>query len=378
LDSSTSVLQTEVVVTESLSTTSLSSNMLDRKRLFVDVNYRGSRDRGFQETELNSSPLVLKQEIQNESLETPSLDQFEDQVSNAAKFFDLSTPDVMKVLTNPFTPISTSTSTSTGINVNPLKHFIKQEPVDDTQVAPVTSSSNSSLQVNPNPSQPMEPYTDYDLEFLNEPTPQIQQNLLGSLTTPVINPFASGNPFDFRQQVQQPTTFIEDPHCQTSFTDESATYNTSSQIEYAPPPQAPFNNLPVLSHETIHSSQLPESVIEYHGSHRQTGSPTMAATTSQYLMGPESPSGESSISSQTLSPGFLGSISHESSKRKRSMSDEGKGKRPTKKQQLDTLCHRKKSLENENHRLREDVAGYERACKRLKDMLYQRIREQRA
>jgi hypothetical protein len=42
------------------------------------------------------------------------------------------------------------------------------------------------------------------------------------------------------------------------------------------------------------------------------------------------------------------------------------------------LCNRKKTLESQNHQLREDVAGYERACRRLKDMLYQRIREQRA
>lgn len=369
--------------------------MLDRKKLFVDVNaYRGSRARGFQESELDSSssPLIIKQELQD-SLETPSLDLIEeDQVSEAAKFFlDQPTPDIEMrgLMTNPFTPVTS--------NANPLRNYIKREPVDD-EVIPVTSSSNQRLSRMEYP---------YDLDsFLDEQhtptTQQHQQILTDSLSTPVINPNFGGNPFVFRQQ--QPTlasTFIEDPAPSQSFVDETATYASSSstQLEYAPPPQS-FHDMDVLPQphpQAIHSnlSQLPESVIEsFQGSqvsshhHRQTASPTMAASTSQYMMGPYSPSGESSISSQAPSPGMVGmasrsgSFSQESSgaKRKRSTSDDGgKGKgRPTKKQQLDLLCTRKRSLENENHRLREDVAGYERACKRLKDMLYQRIRDQRA
>jgi len=92
---------------------------------------------------------------------------------------------------------------------------------------------------------------------------------------------------------------------------------------------------------------------------------------------PNSPSGSSTISFQVHSPAG-GYTSSQGSKRKQSFSDDGSKRKPTKKQQLDSLCDKKKFLENRNQDLRDDLSKYERACKKLKAMLYARIQQQRA
>lgn len=397
--------------------------MLDRKKLFVDVKsvYRGSRARGFQESDLLDSPLVLKTpQQQSLDIETPALDQLEDQVEEAAHFFlDQPTPDLeMRSNLNPLTPFltssfntsSTNTSTTSVISqVNASQQqvplVIKQEPVDRRNISKSLHNDLQPPRYSRMESQNL--YNEYpDFLLDDQPTPQSQQQTQqDSLSTPVVNPNFSGNPFtsferlpsrsaeQFQQlmistmpvlgQTQRSeaswvsgslassTTAFED----ASFVDETASYSTSHG--YMPEQQASIQVLSHHHHEaaSLSSSQLPESVIESF----------QRPPSTHVLMQPHSPSDSSDMSSQVPSPACpgsrSGSFSQDSNKRKRSASDEGcrgKSGRPTKKQQLDMLCNRKKILEHQNHQLREDVAGYERACRRLKDMLYQRIREQRA
>lgn len=413
--------------------------MLDRKKLFVDIKsvYRGSRVRGYEESDRLDSPLIAKSGQNNSQppldIETPSLDIIEDQVEEAAHFFlDQPTPDLemrSNLTTNPLTPFLTASSTTAtnSSTASVIAHsqqepsqlpvIIKQEPLDlDT-----SSTSHNNFQP-PRYSRmdSQELYNDYP-EFLleDQQTPQVQQTQHeDSLSTPVINPNFSGNPFAnfsrlphqtmLQQRHSLPMLVTEIPavhgrrqteswtapsttaYDDGSFTDETASFPASHHHHhpsmsghhesFAPSSQS----MDSLNHHHHHaaalSSQLPESVME-----QSFGRPS--SVSSHVLIQPYSPSGSSDLSSQVPSPTGAGSRSGSfsqdgSNKRKRSTSDEGgnrgKSGRPTKKQQLDMLCNRKKTLESQNHQLREDVAGYERACRRLKDMLYQRIREQRA
>lgn len=363
----------------------------------------------------------------------------EEEVSEAANFFlSQPTPDIEMrgLMSNPFlTTPTTSTNNSSHIN-HPLisSVVVKKEPQEEVTV-PVTSSSVSThilghqyLHPSPRSSSQrflttvnkMDSLYNQFLEeqqldsFLEEQhqQPQQQPQVTESLSTPVVNPNFGGNPFQsFRQQNAIPASIHLPFNLSTgstaasfddnSFVDESAAYHSSSRseltstghhqhqhestLQYAPPPHSSFHTMETANvgvpHASLIHSDLPESVLE------QSFHRPVSPSVSHSLLPPYSPSGSSSISSQVPSPSAggghgsrSGSFSQDSSqKRKRSTSDEGgrksSGGRPTKKQQLDMLCGRKKSLENQNHQLREDVAGYERACRRLKDMLYQRIRD---
>jgi len=187
---------------------------------------------------------------------------------------------------------------------------------------------------------------------------QDEEEQQASLQTPVVNVNPS-NPLH---------SYVHDSQVHDSQYDDSdypfqmdVAYQTQQSqtvlkpLTYAPPPS--YETLVAPSH------QLPAPVEEI--------------STHQAYPNPPSPSGSSTISSQVHSP--AGYTSSQESKRKQSFSDDGsKRSKPTKKQQLDALCDKRKFLESRNNELRDDVSKYERACKRLKAMLYARIQQQRA
>jgi len=201
-------------------------------------------------------------------------------------------------------------------------------------------------------------------QFIQFHQEEEEQQASSSLQTPVVN--VSSNPL---QSYINPLT-LHDPHTYEDtdypFQMDVTTYQTPIGLsQQSQPVVKPLIYAPPPSYETLvaPSHQLPATVEEISIHHP--------------YQNPNSPSGSSTISSQVHSPAG-GYASSQESKRKHSFSDDGSKRKPTKKQQLDALCDKKKFLENRNQSLKDDVSKYERACKRLKTMLYARIQQQRA
>ena len=188
----------------------------------------------------------------------------------------------------------------------------------------------------------------------------VTTNITDSLTTPVVDPNFPPFPqltqhYDYADH----SDFLDQSIGLTGTTPliQTAGVSASSNpLTYATPPQYQST---FTESEAPSQSHLPESVLEIH--HRQS------------ISSVDRPSESSSSSPPPASPQQNVGV-----KRKRSDSDVGKKSRMTKKQQFDALCNRKNKLEEDNNNLKERVAGYERACRRLKEMLYNRIKQQRA
>jgi hypothetical protein len=186
-----------------------------------------------------------------------------------------------------------------------------------------------------------------------------------SLSTPVVDPnfapaFSSSHSLTHMDQsalyepFQMEQAEYVNPHRMLIDPVVPDTPSSGFPLQYADPPQ--YQRFECPPDQSSHRL-LPESVMEIHR-------PSISS------VGPS----ESSSSSPPASP-----KGHSDLKRKRSDSESGNKKgRMTKKQQFDALCSRKSQLEEDNFSLKEKVDGYERACRRLKQMLYNRIKQQRA
>jgi len=262
-----------------------------------------------------------------DDIDTPTLELVgDDDAQKAAEFFlNQGTPDCLRESRiSPLAVIKTPTLLKTPklMDNYSSNQFIQFQQEEEDQ------QSSTSLQtpvVNVNPSNPLQSY-------VHEPQPYDDSDY------PFQMDVAYQTPIGLPQQHHEPSQPLVKP------------------LTYAPPPS--YETLVAPSH------QLPATVEEI--------------STHHPFHNPNSPSGSSTSSSQVHSPAG-GYTSSQESKRKRSFSDDGsKRNKPTKKQQLDALCDKKKFLENRNQELRDDVSKYERACKRLKTMLYARIQQQRA
>jgi len=241
---------------------------------------------------------------------------------------------------------------------NAAEFFLNQGTPDclrESKVSPLAGIKTPSLLKT---SKLMDNYPSSQfIQFQQEEEEQLSSS---SLQTPVVNDNTS-NPLTL--------SYVHDPHYDDSDYpfQMDVTYQTptglSQQHHESQPVVKPITYAPPPSYETIGAPhQLPATVEEI---------------STHLFQNPNSPSGSSTISSQVHSPAG-GYTSSQGSKRKQSFSDDGSKRKPTKKQQLDSLCDKKKFLETRNQDLRDDVSKYERACKRLKAMLYARIQQQRA
>lgn len=339
--------------------------MLDsKKRLFVNLSHFRdltslNKPNGRKALQvLNFSPdlSVGRPENEDEELRDVCLDRVKDEeeeASEAVLFFDQPTP-----------VIEMKSFLSAGLS----KDSANREPERSNQ--PHDSFPSHGLSVS------FEQHLLQSGSYGHQPQ---QQSCLSvpqseSLSTPVVDPNFAGPQFPSTThtlanmdaamydalpfQPDQTDILFRDPG---SGMLESG--SSSYTLQYATPPQFQpqydLSSAPVSAAEP--TSHLPESVLEM-AHHR----PSISSV---------GPSENSSSSSQPSSPK---TSSAPDLKRKRSDSDCGKKGRMTKKQQFDALCNRKTQLEEDNFNLREKVNGYERACRRLKELLYNRIRQQRA
>lgn len=269
----------------------------------------------------------------------------EEEACEAVAFFDQPTPVIeMKSI------MSGKDTTGSNNNTQSQRHPLRiTEPVfqpEDMHLSFAQTYSSSGF-------VPQQQTTSLTLQ-------PVTTNITDSLTTPVVDP----NFPPFPQLTQQydyadHSDFLDQSIGLTGTTpliQTAAVTASNNPLRYATPPQYQST---FTESEAPSQSQLPESVLEIH--HRQS------------ISSVDRPSESSSSSPPPASPQQNVGV-----KRKRSDSDVGKKSRMTKKQQFDALCNRKNKLEEDNNNLKERVAGYERACRRLKEMLYNRIKQQRA
>lgn len=339
--------------------------MLDSKqRLFVNISHfrdltSHNKTSGRKALKvLNFSPdlSVSRPEDEEEELRDVCLDRVKDEeeeASEAALFFDQPTP-----------VIEMKSFMSAGLS----KDSANRDSERSNQPHDTFSTHSLTVAFDPHLLQS----SSYGQHTQQQSCLSVSQS--ESLSTPVVDPNFAGPHFPSTTHTlaNMDSAMYEMPF-QTDQTDilfrdpvsamESA--SSSYTLQYATPPQfqpqyemssgtGPAEQQSVTSH-------LPESVQEM-AHHR----PSISSV------------GQSENSCSSSQPSSPKDSSVPDMKRKRSDSDCGKKGRMTKKQQFDALCNRKTQLEEDNFNLREKVNGYERACKRLKELLYNRIRQQRA
>ena len=330
--------------------------MLDSKqRLFVNISHHrdlSSLSSPFKASGRKALQVLIQRPAaavaDQDDLQDICLDRVKDEeeeASEAALFFDQPTP-VIEMKSFLSTGMQKeAVSSNSGAQRSAQPHVFSSHELDD--------SFNNQLLHSPG---------QYGQQ--QSALQSVSQN--ESLSTPVVDPnFAPS--FTTSHTLAHMESALFDP-----FQQEHAEFISSNRVvigpaipdtpspnfalQYADPPQYVSRFDCPADQSTQRLSQLPESVLEIHR-------PSVSS------VGPS----ESSSSSPPPSPKCNPDL-----KRKRSDSDCGKKGRMTKKQQFDALCSRKSQLEDENFNLKEKVDGYERACRRLKQMLYNRIKQQRA
>jgi hypothetical protein len=211
----------------------------------------------------------------------------------------------------------------------------------------------------------------------NNTRPSFSGHLLGiapcaTMNTPSGMPFASsGEAFSrvhINSNVETTHTVVSEPTNVSSFDDESV-YSSSNQAGSSNMYAAPSTSHQENYAELMSNSACLPTVIEDHMYTQSTGS------NSCY-----SPSATSQVSNTDNKDFHRSTFDESASTRKRkasSFADKSEGtkkSRMTKKQQLLELISRENNLSAENEYLRRTIETTESACKRLKQMVYERMK----
>ena len=343
-------------------------------------------------------------------------DQDEDRALEAANFFDLPTPDVMKAfpsgnqlkIKTEINPITTTSSSASTSSLNTPQITLNSSG----QVThPLTATSQMRGSVDSTYPELGHFMDDETEEEMNLPSME------GSLNTPNVdpsgnnaNPFIFNNPFNQQPLLSHQSTRssfstlathsvvsnptqplyidVQEQQHQMGHSTSCEPSPSDQALEYAPPPyqqQEPsYTDLQVQpqSHQSqmhhqrqIMIHELPTTVAEQCPSY----SPPMSGVPSP------APSNESSLASSSSPAGhqdhlstdhFFGTSSSRGSLgRKGSDASTCSAKsRKTKKQQFTELVQRQQFLTQNNEELRQQLRNYEKACAKLKMMLLEKMK----
>lgn len=325
-------------------------------------------------------------------VEDDQKDRDEDRALEAATFFDLPTPDVMKAFPQSGhqlkikAEISTTSGSSSSLN---------------TPQITVTSSGQISHPLAT--SEAMRGSTTYSNmpPFMDD---EGEMNITGamdsSLNTPNVdlggnNPFIFNNPFNQQPllshqpvrsnfqliathtvvpvtqslsiDVQEPNQIMYSTSCDPSPSDQA--------LEYAPPPyqqqqQASYTEMQGQQRSHHNIQELPVTVAEHCRSPSFSAVPSPAPSNESSMASSSSPANQDQFSIENLpSRSSLGRKGSDASN-----CSVGSRARKTKKQQFTELVHRQQYLTQHNEQLRNQLKCYERACQKLKLMLLDKMK----
>lgn len=315
-------------------------------------------------------------------------DRDEDRALEAATFFDLPTPDVMKAF--------------------PSGHHLKVKteatPTSSLNTPQITVTSSDQLEhplANPEAMRGSTTYSDLN-PFMDDETDM--RNVMGSLNTPIVDP-SGNNPFMFDSPFNQ-QSLLSHQSSRTTYpgiathsiinTDQPLYVDVNEQqhmrnstscepspsdqaLEYAPPPyqqpqQASYTDLQVQQHHQRNLMQdLPVTVAEHcRYSPPISAVPSPAPSNESSVASSSSPANQDQLSADQFFSSSRGSMGRKGSDA--SSCSVGSKSRKTKKQQFTELVQRQQYLTQHNDELRKQLSCYERACSKLKLMLLDKMK----
>lgn len=368
----------------------LSSPVVVKKLRVESVSCEGSNTSDHRLTPPNTpAPEILF------GVEDDHKDRDEDRALEAATFFDLPTPDVMKAFPQSGHQLKIKSETSTpSSSLNTPQITVTSSGQILHPLATTDAMRGSNTYSN------LTPYLDDDTEGDMNITGAID----GSLNTPNVdlsgnNPFIFNNPFNQQPllshqpsrtnfpllathtvvAVTQPLSIDVQEQNQMAYSTSCEPSPSDQALEYAPPPyqqqqqETSYTEMQVQQRAHHIIQDLPVTVAEHcRYSPSPSAVPSPAPSNESSMASSSSTANQDQFTADNFMLSSRGSLGRKGSDA--SNCSAGSRARKTKKQQFTELVQRQQYLIQHNAQLRNQLKCYERGCSKLKLMLLEKMK----